>query len=123
MKDTYVGQDDNIVGAVFHDLDLRALENDVGDLDIEAELAHSEAHLESTSIAAKTDEFFEGKDGVLGTVDDLLVNSLDVEVGVFEEAALSARRASEFDGTTPEAMVKATRLAIISRKFKILMRY
>lgn len=99
----YVGQDDHVVGAIFHDPDLRAFEDDVGDVHVETELAHREAHLESTGVAAETDEFVEREDVVPSAVEDLFVDCLDVEVGVFEETALSAGRAAEFDGTTPEA--------------------
>lgn len=76
----------------------------IGNVDVQAEFAHGEAHFQSTSVTAKSKVFVDRGDFVLDPLHDLVMDSLNVEIGVVDKAALSTFRATDFERSAPEAV-------------------
>lgn len=64
-----------------------------------------DTYLQCTRVTTKRNPRLKVGDMTVGAIQDLLMNGLHIKVGVLKEAALSAGCATDFESTTPEAVI------------------
>lgn len=92
----------DVVGPLLQTLDDRILEDDVREIEVERVLDEGEDKLDGAGVSTKLNELLDGGDLIVSSVDDLLVDGVDVELGGLDEAALGAFAGSSAS-TFPEA--------------------